>query len=1277
MDAAILSDVAEVRRKTTAAWVSPLLSMEQQDNPFIPPEFSDLTSNPAVLQTRVGSVLASRLNILSTPDNPTDIVRWQVSLHHLDCSFDFVEPILCTAFLYSSSQRAVLSDFWHFYPDQSQPFLKGWDAANFPSVAFEGQLRLRDRNPFFVVLLRHPASVDGSQAAIRYYLEPSPEAKQAALAVKPPCVDLWQTFAFTFWNFDTLKTTRDPLQLPLPYLFDRQYSERELGQCIQDVTIRHWSHLPFRLWMATSGLSPTKTIRLVAGHKPTSFVAPMNQLWVKFDKIALGNQAPPVFLTASLGGKHVLESKFGPCDVVKSEVVTDLNGAILADGFLVRLPFPLSRKTSIMFSLFSLDLESGAAASLGSGKLALFEPSGIFIPDRIHGIPIGDHSVSVKTFCRSNLLPTNDNLTKFLDVFPHDFSLLESVSSETLLEYLFPVLDVFVEAFSVGYKSVLDFFLKLFTNIRKVVPDQDLSDTLLRYDKYFAFPVASRPFQSPDKPLLERGVSGGPLPVKLAFFVGRFVRGLVANAESEVDAYLPFFFGLITKWLKLNTFDLASHDWFGPFVKLLSDLPGVVEVIGRFANQLFDLGSPTSAMIIFRAMTESRGNDAQILPQILTQRSFVFFVRNSAEFRSLLLELATNRKINQQFFELLADILAAYDSSLKRSLAKNLPQLLTSSGAPPRIFHFFLTFARSVPATPTTLPMINTLVGPAEVNKNIVGILDKMIPQPDLPLRDFVRVLHHLIGSATTPLLTKLLKQKRMEFVNLESPGVVRVLRSLFEVCAKSEECCAATQEFVQTLREIAGEDKVKVLVVRAASVLSHDTLKSRLLASVLGDGLVSVLRRDPKRAGDPYRAVELLFAKFEQVQESPDAQCAFLHEIAEFHSSADRLIEAASAYLMEIGIVLEFLTGLGRIPNYFHRSRPCSILYDLCAAVAILPKYIRCQDSYPVVPGFCDSIHFSSQSVFSLLFKVLEIYERRHLYDLAESLLSICWPMLEWSHAYGDLSALMERFSQFFGGATKTDTLDTFWMVLFPDNKRYVYRYLPMAKRPDFISHLIKSYSPIYEKIKVLGDTESMDAADVQNGCTFLRSACVHPSTAAGRIIRARFAHHFVFPLPFVPGGKSAQGSAAEQRERRTVWTTRLPLPNFFGRSEVVKTKVRELLPIQVAYRKLREQADKIGQAVENGDVHELQLLLAGTWATQVNAGPVEYVNVFLKDKKSTEHTQKLLEAYAGFMNASKAGLQAHGAFAGVNHAFGPIQAYMEASFQATLEALEPYFHR
>jgi hypothetical protein len=378
----------------------------------------------------------------------------------------------------------------------------------------------------------------------------------------------------------------------------------------------------------------------------------------------------------------------------------------------------------------------------------------------------------------------------------------------------------------------------------------------------------------------------------------------------------------------------------------------------------------------------------------------------------------------------------------------------------------------------------------------------------------------------------------------------------------------------------------------------------------------------------------------------------------------------------MEIGIVLEFLTGLGRIPNYFHRNRPCSILYDLCPVVAILPKYIRYQDNYPVVPGFCDSIYFSSQSLFSLLFKVLEIYERRQLYDLAESLLSICWPMLEWSHAYGDLSALMARFSQFFSRATKTDTSDTFWMVLFPDDKRYIYRHLPLAKRPDFILYLIKSYSPIYKKIKVLGDTESMDAADVKHGYTFLRSVCVQPSTAAGRVIHARFAHHFVFQLPFVPGTKSPQGTAGEQRERRTVWTTQLPLPNFFGRSEVVATKVTELLPIQVAYRKLREQADKIEEAVENGDLHGLQPLLAGTWATQVNAGPVEYVNVFLKDKETTPHTKKLLEAYAGFMNASKVALQAHGAFARTNQAFGPIQAYMETSFQATLEALKPYFN-
>jgi hypothetical protein len=227
------------------------------------------------------------------------------------------------------------------------------------------------------------------------------------------------------------------------------------------------------------------------------------------------------------------------------------------------------------------------------------------------------------------------------------------------------------------------------------------------------------------------------------------------------------------------------------------------------------------------------------------------------------------------------------------------------------------------------------------------------------------------------------------------------------------------------------------------------------------------------------------------------------------------------------------------------------------------------------------------------------------------------------------------------------------------------------MAKRGDFQAYLAATYGEVYGSVEVLADTEELDPE--KGNVTVLRFVFVEPCNSKGQPVRERFSHFFTFSTPFVPGSKRAQGDTAEQCLRRTVCRTQFPLPNFLGRSVVVETTFKDLSPIQFAYVKLRSQTERIAEAAA-GDVHELQPLLAGTWAVQVNAGPREYINVFLKDAPETKYTMRLRQAYAAFMKASKEGLRAHGFFATANPQMQPIQTFMEASYQAFEEVVLPH---
>jgi hypothetical protein len=183
-----------------------------------------------------------------------------------------------------------------------------------------------------------------------------------------------------------------------------------------------------------------------------------------------------------------------------------------------------------------------------------------------------------------------------------------------------------------------------------------------------------------------------------------------------------------------------------------------------------------------------------------------------------------------------------------------------------------------------------------------------------------------------------------------------------------------------------------------------------------------------------------------------------------------------------------------------------------------------------------------------------------------------------------------------------------------------------------------------------------------------------VKPARKNGGDCNSRFVRYFAWETPFVKDSNSAHGSTAEQSVRRTVCKTKYALPNLFGRAEVVETAVKEYIPIQSAYVNLRKQTARISDALRSGKKDVLQPLLTGSWATQVNEGPTEYFEVFIKDKEETKHTQKLKRAYLSFMKTSKEGIQAHAEYCLDHPAFLPLQEVLEANFQSAKSALLPH---
>jgi hypothetical protein len=1359
MDDAVANDLASVKRSCSASWLEPIVTVEKSDNPFIPRDFSDVKTNHAVLASRTGCVLTSRQNILSVskvgrPDStsspslvdsvvrPTDppslassldlvhpsqgeTARSQICLHHLDCAFEFLEPILCTAFLYSPAKRIVLSDPWHFFPDQCGTLLPT-GCRNVRSVWIEGELALTERNPYLVVLLRRLAGPDGGAPVLQYYQDGTIASVKAAR----DCIanrrgDIWQTFAFTFSNYSAVKDASEPVMFPAAYLAEHPFGERDVQQCIIDANLKHWPQILFKPWFSAGGPATDRIIRLVANDRPMPYTWPINQLTVALDRLTLvkpkfkANER--LFVSLSLKddtGKAIpaIESRFGTrMAEVRSEAIWDLANPVFCDSFVVNLPFPMTSAPHLEFVLMKIKVQSGSTHKLAEGELPILDRSGLVVADA--SVKLEKHALSVRLGLRSALLFSNAPLKTFFDMPARDFKLLNQVPPALLIQYLYPIVDILVEGFTCGYRNALDVFMQFIGLITGFLKEKALLELLLRYKKFYAFPGEFQAFEPLPGKQFEIGIGNWPLPLKILYFIG----GFFANEESEIVLVVPFFFGLVIKRLKLNPFDPGTHPFFTAFVAVLAHAvlqskgTQLLESTGAFVEQLFDLGYASASLQVIEAILRECSNHQRILPYLLMLPSFPFLVRHSSDFRDTVVTLlreayssVIQNSLEHPMFSIFLGIVSCCDDNLQQSLANQLSQVVTIFKAseltkldtallllPIAVFRFFVSYADSLPPTQAILEMIALMLRTINVDSrcgHLTSVLKAMSVEADVSLSRFIRVFHQLLNVIVMPeclnqvviALAELLTLKQVEFFFVSSPCLVRVIRTMFIRCSKADDCHETVYNFVVTMYHVDESLRestihANVIVIRAISILELDVLRAEEFKkftkkfSPKFPKLVAAFEAaiNEHVYFDYYSNVKLLFSKFEQFADSPDAQCDILQTIVEFHSVNNRGFEATTAYLFQAGIILEYLIKLRKIPDYFHRVSPSSILYDFCPFISELPKYIKYSRLFPSLPSFCDSPYFSLKSLLSILFKVLAIYEKHELFDLAASLLNVLCPILESLHGYADLAELMQKYQQLFERFKKSDTLDTFWRVAFPDGKNFVYRFRPMAKRGDFQAYLTATYGQVYSSVEVLADTEELDPE--KGNVTVLRFVFVEPCNSKGQPVRERFSHFFTFSTPFVPGSKRAHGGAAEQCLRRAVYRTEFPLPNFLGRSAVVQTTFKDLSPIQFAYVNLMAQTERIAEAV-TGDVHELQPLLAGTWAVQVNAGPREYINVFLKDAPETKYTMRLRRAYAAFMIASKEGLRAHGFFATGNPKMQPIQTFMEASYQAFEEVLLPH---
>ena len=551
-------------------------------------------------------------------------------------------------------------------------------------------------------------------------------------------------------------------------------------------------------------------------------------------------------------------------------------------------------------------------------------------------------------------------------------------------------------------------------------------------------------------------------------------------------------------------------------------------------------------------------------------------------------------------------------------------------------------------------------------------------------------------------MITTMIKYFAPFIFSVSSPPLSKVLWKLIQILHKSSNPTAREANiFAQPFKALFEIDHEKtgnnnrstVIAMRALSLLTDEEMTDPsllLLFESIENSSNKAIRSFSacyknirnncycilNKKVDPDYRITVLMQRVILLRTCPDAQLEILDKVAESHLKNDYKVEYFCVLMFKAIFVLEYGTIIKTIPNLFGVLH-CSTLF--CHQFPLGSK-CKCPSAYisdlPLIPGFCSNQFFTQEGFISILETCFEYGMNNGLLESIASLIEYAWPLFEYSRFYGEVETMFSRFAQVFETiATNPPSPEMFFRVemsgeVFGEDNgmSYIYHANKFTKIFALSDQIIKTCTEVYgapiESIQT-----QLGKPDPDKG--YIKVTVVYPYT---KHTEASFGtlllyDKFFYENPFVPGSNKLQGGVEDQWIRRTIVKTQIPVPSVLRRVPILPEEVRikEIEPIRVAYRQIRERTAKIDEAISSQDFQTLQQLLHGSLLVQVNEGPAKIAEVFMKG--DSKYVNKLKFEFGKFIEACERGVKKHAELATSNQALAALQEEYESSFDTLKE--------
>ncbi|OHT14381.1 hypothetical protein TRFO_15316 [Tritrichomonas foetus] len=674
---------------------------------FVTPRRSSLDLNsPNMIFQLSSSMVFDVPKKIAAPPISGFLKCFPIKLSKVDCEFEFVGPIMLSAFLYSIQTKSIISETWNFFPNQSLNFLKSYsvDYNNQQKATFEIDTL---KNYTLFIFLSHPVTEERGSIVKDYYFDPTPEnARTAKTVLNQTKTDKnihFQTFAFTFFDFNHVRLAEEPLMGPSCYLIEKIPAEKQISQLIFDANARRLKQIHFKVWMMKDEEISPVIIHQTAQFRPQPYISPVHECTLRIDNLTipenvansndLSNLGYIVQVALKDGQIPIVQvhSTFDPVKLVstgETKICSPAASFNFNENFFLDLPYPLKPSHLVTFRILRIYLDAKGEINteeIGTESQLLINDDGLIIGDSIKTLTIAEsYKLTVKFFIRSNAYLSDKTLYNFLTSENPSLETLSSIPPALLTTHLHSILLKMLNNLENNNdQNFVKVFVEMSNSITSIIYSKKYSKFLIAFVRFFAFPTKGDDLSSllispshfdvndlndPNESSNSNGNEGTSSfgekekgeknfsEYQFHLKILKLLTTYLTNVRDSIDQLAPYFdflFSLIAKFLAVDQNISIFGDDFQVFVIAYAyssmqseNISKLVRSFGLFITLLYDTGYPTAAVEAIHIMLANWTEKESLVPakldfldSVFKPSLFAMLLRNSKLFKDLVIDL--------------------------------------------------------------------------------------------------------------------------------------------------------------------------------------------------------------------------------------------------------------------------------------------------------------------------------------------------------------------------------------------------------------------------------------------------------------------------------------------------------------------------------------------------------------------------------------------------------------------------------------------------------------